>query len=109
MTQREPNNFSKPDPSALEKRGRRDSVTAGQDPEAVAKFLGSALDGGVDKAQTDPPFKEKPKKIQAMLRIDPELLQRIETAAKRAYLSRNAWIISVVAKHLEREEERVAK
>jgi Ribbon-helix-helix protein, copG family len=43
-------------------------------------------------------------KKPTMIRIDPELLTRIDRAAKRLGISRSAFIVSSAAKELERME-----
>lgn len=46
----------------------------------------------------------QPNKQPIMVRIDPDLLQRIDRAAKRLGISRSAFIVSSTAERLERME-----
>ena len=51
------------------------------------------------------PAAEKPRdanRVPTMIRIDPNLLERIDTGAKRLGLSRSAFIVSSAAEKLER-------
>ena len=73
------------------KRGR----TVNADRRAEAFISGAEQSSNDDRSQNKKP---------TMIRIDPELLKRIDKAAKRLGLSRSGFIVSSAAKELERME-----
>jgi predicted HicB family RNase H-like nuclease len=58
------------------------------------------LDPVPEEAQEESQANKKP----IMVRVDPELLKRIDRAAKRLGISRSAFIVSSTAERLERME-----
>jgi predicted HicB family RNase H-like nuclease len=71
------------------------NTPATSDRQAEA-FISGAGAQPVDEAHEN----KKP----TMIRIDPELLKRIDNAAKRLGISRSAFIVSTAARELERME-----
>jgi hypothetical protein len=57
-------------------------------------------------AGLEPPAEKQrdPNKVPTMIRIDPNLLERIDKGAKRLGISRSAFIVSSAAEKLERME-----
>ncbi|MEI7487549.1 MAG: CopG family transcriptional regulator [Chryseobacterium sp.] len=56
----------------------------------------------IDKASKEE--SKSPNKIPTMIRVDPDLLKRIDIAAKRLGISRSAFIVLSAAEKLERIE-----
>lgn len=79
---------------AIAKNPKR-SLSASNDQEAEA-FISGAGPQATDKSNQN----KKP----IMVRIDPDILKRIDRAAKRLGISRSAFIVSSVAERLERME-----
>ena len=50
------------------------------------------------------PHVEESRKTPVMLRFDPDLLKRVDTAAKRRGVSRSAWIQFTVSRALDQGE-----
>lgn len=46
---------------------------------------------------------ERDKRVQTTMRFDPDLLKRVDVAAKRRGISRSAWIQYTVSKALDEE------
>lgn len=64
-----------------------------------------AFIAGAGQKPTGPPADERDQnKKPTMIRIDPDLLERIDRGAKRLGLSRSAFIVSSAAEKLERME-----
>jgi hypothetical protein len=78
---------------AIAKNPKR-NLTAGNEREAEAFISGA---GRPDRA-----IERDANKKPTMIRIDPELLERIDRGAKRLGLSRSAFIVSSAAEKLER-------
>jgi predicted HicB family RNase H-like nuclease len=56
-------------------------------------------------AEQEPVVEEKPKrknKVQMMMRIDPDILDQVDSRAIEEGISRSAWISQAVAKALKR-------
>lgn len=72
--------------------------------EAFISGAGQGVTGGQNAggqgAMSTPEQNKKP----IMVRIDPEILERIDRAAKRLGISRSAFIVSSTAERLERME-----
>ena len=67
--------------------------------ESVAEaFIAGAGQGPAAKKQRDA------NKVPTMIRIDPNLLERIDNGAKRLGISRSAFVVSSAAEKLERME-----
>lgn len=81
---------------AIVKNPKRITVTGGER-EAQAFISGA----GQPSAATE---QAKQNKEPIMVRIDPDLLGRIDRAAKRLGISRSAFIVSSTAERLERME-----
>jgi len=65
----------------------------------------SAAEAFIAGARATAPAKEREaNKVPTMIRIDPDLLQRIDQGAKRLGISRSAFIVSSAAEKLERME-----
>jgi hypothetical protein len=79
---------------AIAKNPKR-SLPASHDREADAFISGA----GATAAAAG-----EPNKKPIMVRIDPDLLRRIDRAAKRLGISRSAFIVSSTAERLERME-----
>jgi Ribbon-helix-helix protein, copG family len=58
----------------------------------------------ISGAGQHPTAKERDNKKPTMIRIDPDLLERIDKGAKRLGISRSAFIVSSAAEKLERME-----
>lgn len=56
-------------------------------------------------AAAEPPAQASERRQPIMLRVPPDLLPRIDRAAKRLGLSRSAFIVSSAAERLNRMEE----
>ena len=82
---------------AIAKNPKRNSIMTGER-EAQAFISGA---GHGHAVSLDPP---KQNKDPIMIRIAPDLLQRIDNAAKRLGISRSAFIVSSTAERLERME-----
>ena len=68
-------------------------------------FISGAGQGRPESVETQQTVVEaEPNKKPIMIRIDPEILQRIDKAAKRLGISRSAFIVSSAAERLERME-----
>jgi hypothetical protein len=52
----------------------------------------------------DTPEPKRERKIPILVRFDPQLLKRVDKAARRSGISRSAWIQFMVSRALEREE-----
>ncbi len=75
---------------------KRPSRNTNQNSEAAAeKFISGAN-------QSEKP--SRPNKVMTTMRFDPELLERIDAAAKKRGISRSAWINYTLSKALEEEE-----
>lgn len=72
---------------------RNHSVTTEREAEAFISGAGQAIKN--DREQNKKP---------TMIRIDPDLLERIDRGAKRLGISRSAFIVSSAAEKLERME-----
>lgn len=70
----------------------------GKDAERAAE----AFISGVGKAETQAEGKEN--KVPIMMRFDPTVLKRVDTAAKRRGISRSAWIQFTVSRALDQGE-----
>jgi predicted HicB family RNase H-like nuclease len=73
-----------------------------RNPPVVADHQAEAFISGAGKgpASGESGHNKKP----TMIRVDPDLLERIARAAKRLGISRSAFIVSSVAERLERME-----
>lgn len=65
--------------------------------EQAEKFI-----SGASKAA--PAAEEDAKKAPVMIRFDPELLKRVDTAAKRRGVSRSAWVQFTLSRALDQGE-----
>ncbi|MBV9469974.1 MAG: ribbon-helix-helix protein, CopG family [Abitibacteriaceae bacterium] len=79
---------------AIAKNPKRNQI-AGTDQEAEAFILGAGQPAPEENNQNKKPI---------MVRVDPDLLQRIDRAAKRLGISRSAFMVSSTAEKLERME-----
>jgi hypothetical protein len=70
----------------------------------IDKFISGAGDKAVDPAGAPPkkavPTKE-PKREPVLIRIPPDLLDRIDEAAAKRGISRAAWLVSVASRALD--------
>ena len=67
------------------------------DEQAVQAFIS----GAGEKAKTE---ENETKKVPVMMRFDPDVLKRVDTAAKRRGISRSAWIQFTVSRALDQGE-----
>ena len=65
---------------------------------AAEAFIAGAGQGAAPEKQRDA------NKVPTMIRVDPDLLERVDKAAKRLGLSRSAFMVSSAAEKLERME-----
>lgn len=79
---------------AIAKNPKR-NINASTDKEAEAFISGAGQKTDTDQEQNKKPI---------MVRVDPDILARIDRAAKRLGLSRSAFIVSSAAEKLERME-----
>jgi hypothetical protein len=77
---------------SIKKPNRDAKVITGQDDEKAMQGFSTQLD---KTAQGDAP--KKP----VLIRFDPRLLERVDTAAKRRGISRSAWIQFTVSRALD--------
>lgn len=70
----------------------------------IDAFIGGALPSPTAaEASPAPVGSAKGKKVPVMLRLDEDLLARIDTASRQSYQSRTAWIAGTLAKVLKEE------
>ena len=74
---------------------RNKTASAEQTAEAFIKGAGKNTIAAAPRQNKEP----------TMVRIDPEILERIDRAAKRLGISRSAFIVSSAAERLERMEQ----
>jgi hypothetical protein len=84
--------------------GRKPTTSSTRDQSAEAKREEAFLRGGGTLTATDQNEDENGDRQRVTLRLDPDLLKRIDRAAKRAHLKRNAWIQYKLATLLDDEE-----
>ena len=60
------------------------------------------ISGPRARAEADPDSKTDGKRARVMMRFDPALLERIDTAAKRRGVSRTAWLHMVASRALDK-------
>lgn len=75
---------------------KQPTTTPPVDEKAAEAFI-----SGAGKKQMQPETEEAGKK-PAMIRFDPDLLKKIDAAAKRRGVSRSAWIQFVCSRELEK-------
>jgi uncharacterized protein (DUF4415 family) len=73
------------------------TIAKQSDEEAAEAFILGA--GQASKAKSG-----EAKKVPIMMRFDPDVLQRVDTAAKRRGISRSAWIQFTVSRALDQGE-----
>lgn len=66
----------------------------------IDKFIAGAGDKTAERAPKKAVTKE-PKREPVLIRIPPDLLERIDDAAKKRGVSRAAWIVSVASRALD--------
>lgn len=73
----------------------------------IEAFIGGAPSPTGPSADPEPPppptGSAKGRKVPVMLRLDEDLLARIDTAARHSYQSRTAWIAGTLAKILKEQ------
>lgn len=73
----------------------------------IDAFIGGAASPAGPPAETAAPVpptgSAKGRKVPVMLRLDEDLLARIDTASRHSYQSRTAWIAGTLAKILKEE------
>lgn len=79
---------------AIAKRPKRN-------PSDISEQRAEAFINGAGKVAVE---EAAPPKKPTLIRIDPDMLERIDRAAKRLGISRAAFIVSSVARELERME-----
>jgi len=79
---------------------RNQSATSAPDADKAAQ----AFISGAGNGKTAPDEPESTTKKPVMIRFDPELLSRVDAAAKRRGISRSAWIQYTVSVSLDEEE-----
>lgn len=73
-------------------------------PADIDAFIGGAPSPAgmpTEPAPAAPTGSAKGRKVPVMLRLDEDLLARIDTAARHSYQSRTAWIAGTLAKALK--------
>jgi uncharacterized protein (DUF4415 family) len=73
------------------------TIARQSDEEAAEAFISGA--GQASKAGSG-----EAKKVPVMMRFDPDVLKRVDTAAKRRGISRSAWIQFTVSRALDQGE-----
>jgi hypothetical protein len=77
------------------KPSRNTNVIAGRDDEkAVQAFIAGSAKANEEEATKKP----------VLIRFDPQLLERVDTAAKRRGISRSAWVQFTVSRALDQGE-----
>jgi predicted HicB family RNase H-like nuclease len=78
------------------KPGSKQTTGAPPSDEQAEKFI-----SGASKSA---PAEEDAKKAPVMIRFDPELLKRVDTAAKHRGVSRSAWVQFTLSRALDQGE-----
>ena len=82
---------------AKKPKSNQNDIRPQADDQAAAAFISGA-------GKTTPAPEEEAKRQPVMLRFDPELLKRVDEAAKRRGISRSAWIQFTVSRALDQGE-----
>lgn len=67
----------------------------------IDKFISGAGDKAAAKPAKKPAPEKEPKREPVLIRVPPDLLQRIDEAAKQRGVSRAAWLVSVASRALD--------
>ena len=62
------------------------------------------ISGAESREESDPDSQTEAKRARVMMRFDPALLARIDTAAKHHGVSRTAWLHMIASRALDNDE-----
>ena len=88
---------------AITKRPRS-SGTQTPSPEEQERRIEAFISGTETQEETQPDAQTAAKRARVMMRFDPALLARIDSAAKRRGVSRTAWLHMIASRALDNGE-----
>jgi hypothetical protein len=86
---------------AITKRPRKSSETQAVPSDEHELRIEAFITGTEKREETRPESGADGKRARVMMRFDPDLLARIDTAAKRRGVSRTAWLHMVASRALD--------